>query len=64
MSDSSTPKIETLKVPVVSGYGSAATIIRPWVVFVDGKQLVDSRGHARRFSNETAVIAAAKRSLP
>lgn len=55
-------KIEVKHDPVVSGYGSAAAIVRPWFVLVDGKPLADAQGRMRRFSSEGAARAAANRA--
>jgi hypothetical protein len=54
--------IKTVKDAAVSGYAHAYVITRPWKVIVDGKWLVDKTGRPRRFSNEQAAIAAAKRA--
>lgn len=59
-------EIKVGKVPAVSGYGSAAALMKPYIVYVDGKRLDDSRGRPRRFSSEllareAAVMAKVKR---
>jgi hypothetical protein len=55
--------IKAVKDYAQSGYASAAAAIRPWVVYVDRKKLVDKSGRVRRFSTEQAAMAAARRSL-
>lgn len=45
------------------GYASAASVIKPWVVYVYGRRLMDKSGRPRRFSTEAAATAAAKRSI-
>ena len=57
------PKIEVIKDPVVSGYAHAFVVMKPWTVYVDRKQLVDKSGRPRRFSTERAALAAARRSI-
>jgi len=54
--------ISAIKDPAVSGYAHAYVVIRPWIAYVNGKRLVDKRGHVRRFSTQEAAIAAASRS--
>jgi hypothetical protein len=56
-------EIKTIKDYAVSGYAHAHVVIKPWVVYVDGRRLEDKRGAPRRFSTEQAAIAAARRSL-
>lgn len=53
--------IKTVKDYAQRGYASAAVVIKPWIAYVDGKKLVDSRGNVRRFSTERAARAAAER---
>ena len=57
------PKIKAVKDYAVSGYAHAHVAIKPWVVHVDRKQLVDKSGRPRRFSTEAAAMAAARRSI-
>lgn len=57
-----TPVIKAVKDPAIRGYASAGAVIKPWVVRVDGKPLVDKWKRPRRFSTEAAAIAAARRS--
>jgi hypothetical protein len=55
-------KIKAVKDYAVSGYAHAHVAIKPWVVYVDGKRLVDKSERPRRFSTESAAIAAARRA--
>jgi hypothetical protein len=56
-------KIKAIRDAAVSGYASAFSCIKPWLVLVDGKRLVDKSGRPRRFSTEAAAMAAARRSI-
>ncbi len=56
------PTIKAIKDYARSGYASAATIIKPWVVFVDRAQLVDKHDRPRRFATERAALAAARKA--
>lgn len=44
------------------GHTGATGTIKPWVAFVDKRQLVDKCGRPQRFATEIAARAAAKRS--
>ncbi len=57
------PKIKVVKDPAVSGYAHAYVVTKPWMIYVDGKQLMDKGGRPRRFSTEAAAMAAARRSI-
>jgi hypothetical protein len=57
------PRIKIVKDPAIRGYASAGVVIKPWTIYVDGKQLLDRGGRPRRFSSEHAATAAAKRSI-
>ncbi len=59
----SAPKIKILKDYAQRGYASAASVIKPWTVYVDKKRLVDKSGRPRRFSTEVAALAAARRAI-
>lgn len=58
----SDPVIKAIKDYATRGYASAGVLIKPWVVRVDGKPLIDKRKRRRRFATEEAAIAAARRS--
>ena len=58
----SVPEIKAVKDPAISGYAHAFVVTRPWTVFIDGKRLVDRGGRPRRFSTESAALAAARRA--
>lgn len=57
------PTIKAVKDYACRGYASVAAVIKPWTVYVDRKQLVDKSGRPRRFSTESAAMAAASRSI-
>jgi hypothetical protein len=57
------PTIKAVRDPAVSGYAHAFVLMKPWMVYVDRKQLVDKSGRPRRFSTEAAALAAARRSI-
>ena len=54
-------EIKAVKDAAVSGYAHAHVVIKPWTIYVDGKRLVDKGGRPRRFSTESAAMAAARR---
>ena len=54
--------IKAIKDYATRGYASAGALIKPWVVRVDGRPLVDKWKRPRRFATEAAAIAAARRS--
>lgn len=56
------PAIKAMRDYAQRGYASAASVIKPWVVYVGRERLVDKNGRPRRFSTEAAALAAAKRS--
>ena len=55
------PPIKAVKSPAHGGYASAAVLLKPWLVYVYGRQLVDKNGRPRRFATEAAALAAARR---
>lgn len=57
------PKIHAAKDYAFRGYASATAVIKPWIVYVDRKRLVDKSGRPRRFSTEAAARSAARRSI-
>ena len=57
------PTIKAVKDYAQRGYASAASVIKPWTVYVDRKQLIDKSGRPRRFSTEAAAMVAARRSI-
>ena len=57
------PTIKALKDYAQRGYASAASVIKPWTIYVDRKRLLDKNGRPRRFSTEAAAMAAARRSI-
>ena len=56
------PAIKALRDYAQRGYASAASVIKPWVVYVGRERLVDKNGRPRRFSTEAAALAAARKS--
>lgn len=57
------PQIKAVKDYARRGYASAASVRKPWKVYVGRDLLVDKRGVPRRFSTEAAAVAAARRSI-
>lgn len=53
--------VKAVKNAAHGGYASAAVLLKPWIVYVDGRQLVDASGRPRRFGTEAAALAAGKR---
>lgn len=41
--------------------GKDRTRIRPWLVYVDGQRLNDTRGVGRSFASESAAVSAGRR---
>jgi len=56
-------EIKAVKDPAVAGYAHAHVAVKPWTVYVEGTRLVDKGGRPRRFSTESAAVAAAQRSI-
>lgn len=57
------PTIKAVEDPAISGYAHAFVATKPWVVYVNGKRLMDKGKRPRRFSTEKAALAAARRSI-
>jgi len=55
--------IKAIKDYAVAGYAHAHVAIKPWKVLVDRQPLLDKSGRPRRFSTESAAMAAARRSI-
>lgn len=56
-------RIKAVKAYASRGYSSAGAAIKPWIIYLDGRKVVDKSGRPRRFATRQAAEEAAMQAV-